>query len=398
MISPKDNREKKLRIAFVDYAVEQDKPGITGMSDIVWDMASELINLGHEVHIIATYSTDKYPDQRVIVHNFKTPPIGYRNIIGHFWILARAAKILKRLKPDIIHEPEYLATAFFATVGVREPIVLTVPGNVYQRIQEGHGYEWYFIQVLKWAANVSVKKCRIIIATSIEMKYWWERIGCPPEKIALIPLGYNQKRFHPEANARELLGLPKEKIILLYIGRFSKEKGIIDLVNAIDQAGLQQFVDRLSIYIIGKGPQLAEIENGVRLKGLIPIVKLIDWIDHDKLALWYSAADAVIVPSWYEPFGRVTSESMACGTPVIAANTGAVADHIKNGITGFVFPPRNVKSLARQLRNVVETPEMLRKMRVSVALYAEQNLAWPVLTKKVVKEVYLPIVGFIQSS
>ncbi len=53
---------RKLRIGFVDYVLEPDKPGQTGLSDIVWDMASELVNQGHEPHVIASYHTDQYPD------------------------------------------------------------------------------------------------------------------------------------------------------------------------------------------------------------------------------------------------------------------------------------------------------------------------------------------------
>ena len=100
---------RPLRVAFVDYVLDPDKPGRSGLSDVVWDMASELVNQGHEAHVIASYYTDQYPDRRVHVHNFPSPPIGYRNLIGHFWILKRAADIAKRLQPDIIHAPEYPA-------------------------------------------------------------------------------------------------------------------------------------------------------------------------------------------------------------------------------------------------------------------------------------------------
>lgn len=88
----------KLRVAFIDYVLEPDKPGRSGLSDFVWDMASELVRQGHEVYIIASYHSDKYPDPNVKVHNFPTPPIGYRNIIGQLLIIKHAADIVRQLQ------------------------------------------------------------------------------------------------------------------------------------------------------------------------------------------------------------------------------------------------------------------------------------------------------------
>ena len=79
--------------------------------------------------------------------------MAYRNIVGKIWLVKRAADIAKRLKPDIVHAPEYISTAVFASLGVQTPLVLTVPGNIYHRIEHGHSYECHFVQVLRWAAK-----------------------------------------------------------------------------------------------------------------------------------------------------------------------------------------------------------------------------------------------------
>ena len=163
--------DKQLNIAFVDYVLEPDKPGRSGLSDIVWDMASELVNQGHEAHVVGSYHTTTYPDARVTVHNFPTPPIGYRNIAGQLWIIKRAADIVRHLQPDVVHAPEYLSTAVLSALGVRTPLVMTVPGNIYHRIKYGHSFEWWYVQVLKLAARRSARHCANIIAISQEMKH-----------------------------------------------------------------------------------------------------------------------------------------------------------------------------------------------------------------------------------
>ena len=205
---------RSLRIAFVDYVVDPAKPGRSGLSDLVWDMAVELAKMGHEAHIVASYHTDQFPSDSVEVHNFPTPAIGYRNIIGHLRILYRATGIIKQINPDIVHAPEYLSTAVMSALGVSAPLVLTVPGNIYHRLRtpEGSSYEWYYAQILKWAARRSARQCSAVIAISQEMKRWWEWTGSAPEHTPMIPLGVDPQRFSFVKDARGLLELPSDMI------------------------------------------------------------------------------------------------------------------------------------------------------------------------------------------
>jgi len=383
---------RSLRIAFVDYVLEPDKPGRTGLSDKVWDMASELIHQGHEAHIVASYHTRTYPDPRVIVHNFPTPPIGYRNIVGQVWIIKRAAKMLKKVQPDIVHAPEYVSTAVLATLGVKIPLVLTVPGNIFHRIQEGHNFEWHFVQVLKWAARTSARACGKIIATSEEMKYWWERSGSPPENTLWIPNGVNIERFYPVEHARETLGLPSGPLLLLYVGRFSKEKGLLDLIYALRQMRPDPTPEQIQVILVGKGDQRTDLVQAVRTSGLDEVVTLRDWVSQDDLRVWYSAADALVLPSHSEGFSRTIPEAMCCGTPVIGSKITGTEDHVHHQVTGVLFPARDRAALAGVLGQVVAQPEMLRQMRTPTLAYAREHLTWPRVLKRIIAEVYHPLV------
>lgn len=382
-----------LRIAFVDYVLDPKYPGITGLSDVVWDMASELVNQGHEVHIVASYHTNNYPDARVIVHNFPTPPIGYRNILGQLLILKRAATYLERIDPDIVHTPEYISTALFAMLRIKAPLVLTVPGNIFQRIRQGHGYDWHFVQVLKCAALISARQCAYVIAISQEMKYWWVRTGSAPERTPWIPYGVNPVRFAPQVSARKHVHMPDHQQLLLYVGRLSREKGLIDLLEAVARVRGHVPTDALRIVLIGDGPQQAEIRQRIQALQLETIVELRGWVLQDELKWWYSAADALLMPSWNEPLGRVMLEAMLCGTPVIASATEGPNDHIHDHTTGFLFPPHDVEKLAGILEHVVLHRDVLRNMRAATIEYAKQSLVWPKIVGRIVHEVYAPIVA-----
>lgn len=385
-------KHQVLRIAFVDYVVDPKHPGLTGLSDVVWDMASELINQGHEVHVVASYHTNYYPDPRVIMHNFPTPPIGYRNIVGQLMILKRAATYLKQIDPDIIHTPEYVSTAVFATLGIKAPLVLTVPGNIFHRIRQGHGYDWHFVQVLKWAARISARQCASVIAISQEMKYWWERTGSAPERTPWIPYGVNPTRFSPQVGARAHLKISDDQLLLLYVGRFSREKGLLDLLDAIHQIQDRVSNDALQIVLVGDGPQEAEMRQRIQDLQLESIVQIRGWVLQDELKWWYSAADALIMPSWNEPLGRVMLEAMLCGTPVIASATEGPNDHIRHSATGFLFPPHDIGRLAGILEHVVNQDDVLKNMRAATFEYAKQSLVWPKIVERIVKEVYTPII------
>ena len=386
--------DKQLRIAFIDYVLEPDRPGNSGLSDIVWEMASELTNKGHETHIVASYQTNQYPDDRVIVHNFPEPFMGYRNVLGHFLILKKAAKIVKALKPDIVHSPEYVSTAVFASLGVTSPLIFTVPGNIYQRIESGHSYEWHYVQVLKWAARTSAKQCKRVISVSDTMTEWWHWTGAAAENIIQIPYGITSQKFHPVLDARQQLGLSSQKLKFLFVGRFALEKGLLDLIEALLLLSKEQR-NALKVFLVGKGPLLNEIKKNVTNNGLENVIEIHEWLNKNELALWYSAVDALILPSHSEAFSRTIPEAMSCGTPVIASDITGSKDHIHSNVNGFLFEPKCPEALAATLKKIISKPDCLHSIRQPTYKYAKENFNWETNVEKIVKNVYMPTLNRI---
>ena len=384
-----------MKIAFIDYILEPNQPGRSGLSDIVWDMASELINQGHEAHIIASYHTDQFPDPTVTVHNFPTPPIGYRNLIGQLWILQRASRVIKRLNPDLIHTPEYVSTAVLSALNVKIPLILTVPGNIFHRLQYGHNYEWYYVQFLKWAATTSSHKCAKIIAVSQEMKIWWQKIGSRPANTPCIPSGVDAERFYPVSDAKRILGFRDDQQIYIYAGRFSYEKGITDLIHAT--ALIKKTIGDTGayFYLIGSGPMSGEITQQIQEYGLSDRVKPIQWVPQENLVVWYSAADAILLPSYSEGFSRIIPEAMNCGTPVIGTKISGTEDHVLEGFNGFLFAAHDFRELARILERCIQHPLTLRNMRLSTLDYAQKNFQWSEIMARIVNEVYRPALGCV---
>ena len=217
-----------LRIVFIDIILDPSKPGRNGLSDLVWDMASNLRILGNDVHVIGPYTSDDYPDRNVTVHQFNVPSPGYQNIIGHFRMVLRAYTIASQINDiDIIHTPEYFSGAIISTLNNNIPLVFTEPGNIFERISrpQGNPYDWSTTQIYKICAKIISKKCAQLFATSETMVKWWNWTGIPLNKITLVPLGIQTSIFKKIPNARHDLGYFHNDPVVVYSSRFSPENG-----------------------------------------------------------------------------------------------------------------------------------------------------------------------------
>ncbi|MEA5448610.1 glycosyltransferase [Leptolyngbya sp. CCNP1308] len=170
-------------------------------------------------------------------------------------------------------------------------------------------------------------------------------------------------------------GLPAQKIIVkpnfvnpdpgpgsgagkfaLYVGRLSVEKGLDTLIEA-----WRQLEQPMPLKIIGDGPLAPVVEQAAQeLVG-------VEWLGKKPIAevhrLMGDASFLIFPSKWYETFGRVAVEAFAKGTPVIAANIGAIAELVENGVTGLHFEPGNAHSLAQSVQWMLAHPEHQAKMR-----------------------------------
>lgn len=142
----------------------------------------------------------------------------------------------------------------------------------------------------------------------------------------------------------------------LYVGRLSVEKGLDTLLAAWEQLG-----GKIPLKIIGDGP----LSN--RVKETVEKLPGVEWLGRKPVREVYEImgeAKVLIFPSkWYETFGRVAIEAFAKGTPVIAANIGAIAELVDPGRTGLHFRPADAQDLAEKVEWIISHPTQLTQMR-----------------------------------
>jgi glycosyltransferase involved in cell wall biosynthesis len=372
-----------MRVGFVDYVLEPDKPGASGLSDITWNMARELTKLGDDVHIVAPYSVDPEPCDGVTVHRFPLPRPGYRNIVGHLRIVLGARRELVKLgNLDFIHAPEYVSTGIIAPTS-SIPTVLTTPGNIYERIASGaNPFDPTMTAVLKACAHSSARRCLMIAAISQDMERWWRQTGASAERVEIIPHGVDTDVFHRSEYAARELGLSADRINLLYVGRLSPEKNVSLLIRAVGKLNDDAWGPNFQLHLVGAGPQEEELRSLVTRLRLGTQVAFHGRLPLADLPRWYSAADVVVLPSKSEGLPRVMLEAMACGTPFIGTRISGVVDHIRDGENGFIVDSDDEPALASRLRVVREQPLHARQIGRRGQEYVVRHLTWPLVVRR----------------
>jgi glycosyltransferase involved in cell wall biosynthesis len=295
-------------------------------------------------------------------------------------IALRAWSVVRRIPDvDIIHAPEPLSTGLVAPLS-RTPVVLTTPGNIYERIANGNPYDWSATQAFKLAARSSARYCALIDAISHDLVWWWEQTGAPPHRIVMIPHGVDTATFRPIADARERLGLDARAPLIVYVGRLSGEKNVDVLMRAMTEVVRQQPDSRA--FIVGSGPARVQLTQLTQALGLSAHVNFVGQRPQSELPLWYSAASAVVLPSSSEGLPRVMLEAMACGAPFIGTPISGVVDHVRDGETGFLVSTRDPAQLAACLKRVIADPAQALAVGHRGRVHAHTQLAWSTVMER----------------
>ncbi|MBA7659183.1 D-inositol 3-phosphate glycosyltransferase [subsurface metagenome] len=312
-----------------------------------------------EMHKLAVYP--HLPDFAGKLENFrKRNRLKYDLVYSHYWLSAWAGRFLQGWW-DVPH------IIMFHTLGAIKNAIGIGEAEPELRIET----ERYL-----------VKNChRIIAATDKEKEDLILYYGALPETISVIPCGVNLELFQPvdKEAARQQLGLNGNKNIL-FVGRLEPLKGIDRLLMAMTY--LENREGTRLLVIGGDGNSQHEIERLQRLSWELHIqdsVIFLGLIKQERLPLYYSAADVCVVPSYYESFGLVALESLACGTPVVATDVGSARSVIRQGETGYVvadnFPYRLAQKISLLLSKPEVSAESIGLVRASVAGFSWSSIA-----------------------
>jgi len=317
-----------------------------------------------------------------IIEFSKEKHIQYDLIHSHYWMSGLAAMALREKWNVPILQ-------MFHTLGLVKKEIARSPDEL-----EG---EYRFTGESQVVREVD----HIIAATQSEVNQLERLYQVRPSRITIIPPGVNTDRFYPIPmdEAKEVVGIPKEDRMVLFVGRIEPLKGIDTLIEAMAMLKIKCKKCPHYLVIIGgeNDSQEEQLSSEMeRLKILSHELGIEDVIifsgkrGQDSLPYYYSAAELVVMPSHYESFGMVALEAMACGTPVIASEVGGLRYLIKEGETGYFVPMKNPEVLADRMRTLLLDEELRCKMGLNAADYAKAY-DWSIIARDVI-DVYEKVV------
>ena len=233
---------------------------------------------------------------------------------------------------------------------------------------------------------------RVICGSQGERRLLIEQYGVSPARAVQVPCGVDTEHFRPmpRGRARRRLGLAPDEPVVLYVGRIEPLKGIDILLRAAAETEA-----RFRLLVVGGDGKderrKAELRRLADELGIGGRVVFQDAVPHAELPFYYNAADICAVPSYYESFGLVALEAMACGVPVVASRVGGLMETVQHGETGYLVPWRCPKPFAERLELLLDN-ESLRRSLGRMARVAVERFRWAEVATRV-EEVYHELVS-----
>jgi UDP-glucose:(heptosyl)LPS alpha-1,3-glucosyltransferase len=295
-----------------------------------------LVEHGHDVHVLGPGA--QRPLDGLTVHELRIPPLPPAMKLLAVTALARVA--IRRGRWDVVqsHERVLGADVYRAGEGCHRGYLAA--------LGPPRGRRLYHRVVLALERRVLTRTPRVV-AIARRGKAEIERLyGVPPERVAVAYNGVDLGRFHPSqrhghrVRARDEAGVGKDDHALLFVGSGFDRKGLATALDAL--RALEDPASRL--VVVGKGDH----RRFAALAQRLGVEDRVAWLGPRRdVERWYAAADVLVLPARYEPFGNVHLEALASGLPVVTSTAAGGAELIVEGVNGAVRDPRDAAGIAQ---------------------------------------------------
>jgi D-inositol-3-phosphate glycosyltransferase len=338
-----------------------------GQNVHVLELSTALAAAGHEVTVWTRRSDERTPDSVPLrpgltvrtVTAGPAAPVAKDRLVPYLPAFARAlgaAWDSPGQRPDVVHAHFWMSgmTAVSAAAPLDLPVVQTFHAlGVVKRRHQGADDTSPSGRI---AAERAVA-CRVdrVVATCTDEMFELARLGAPRRRTTVVPCGVDAEAFAPEGPTLPRTDRPR----LVVLGRLVRRKGVDEVIAALRRlpeaelviAGGPDTPDELE-----RDPDACRLRAAAAQAGVADRVQLIGAVARADVPALLRSADAVVCVPWYEPFGIVPLEAMACGRAVVASAVGGIQDTVVDQVTGLLVPPRRPDALAVALRRLLAAP------------------------------------------
>ncbi|MBI2708858.1 MAG: glycosyltransferase [Actinobacteria bacterium] len=338
-------------------------------------LARGLATLGARVVVHTRRDDPSLPDDvrfgpGVVVHHIDAGPPGplpKDDLLPHMGEFAeRLAEAWEADRPDVVHSHFWMSGLAALDAGRRMGIPVVHTYHALGSVKRRHHGAADTSPPDRLAIEARLaREVDLVIATTGDEACELEWMGGCPSRTTVIPCGVDLHRFNPVGPVARRTG----RFRVVVVSRLVERKGVGNVIRAVaDVPGAE--------LVVAGGPPEALLDEDSEARrflaaaerlGVADRVRLLGGVDHDAVAALIRSADVVACCPWYEPFGLVAVEAMACGRPVVASATGGLAETVVPGVTGLLVPPRDPDAIAAALRRLRARPALARRMAESGA-------------------------------
>jgi len=372
-------------------------------------LSRELINLGHEVHLIAG---PPYPEvvDGVTMHKVESLQL-YDRLVPLKWEICRARnplqvyeimatamgtfpepytfsvraylklrELLPKIKFDVIHDNQCLGYGLLMMKRLKVPVIATIhhPITVDKKLAlaaaDGprHRFKerrWYSFTLMQ--GFVARRLDRVITVSHTSARDIAKDFKVPQHRIRVVYNGVDIDTFKGNGNSRK----DPNSLITMNSGSW-QVKGTACLLEALHLLR-QNGHPEVKLTVVGKGKAGSAQSSMITTWGLENAVTFTGTIDKQELIERYSASEIAVVPSMYEGFGLPAAEAMSCGVPVIATTGGALPEVVgEDKQAGILVPPADPKAMASAIGRLLDDEKMRTRMGQAGRERAKQNFCW----------------------
>lgn len=356
----------------VDVTVISPKPFVLPFSTFPYHNFFKLPRIEH---------TEKY-DLHYPRYIYAVPKKYFYPVTGfsysHF-VSKYAIKNIKP-KPHLIHA-HFSYPDGYGMIGLAKkwkvPLIISALGTIERKVAyEGSYTSRQIIEAMNFADKV--------LSVSDDLKLHIVNLGINEEKVHVVPNGVDTTKFKPagKEHARNLLNLPQDKNIVLFVGALRKIKGVDYLIEAA-----KYFVDaNTDLFMVGRDDGLRKsLEKRAQELEISDYIKFTGPVNHEDIPIWISASDILVLPSLSEGRPNVVLEALSCEVPVVAADVGGIPELMVDGETGYLVPAKNPAELSEKINKLLEDRSRREKMgKFGRKSIIQRELTWESHAKKTV--------------
>ena len=280
-------------------------------------------------------------------------PIGKRFKVDPL-ALGRLTRFLKAKRFDVVQTWIYAADTYGRVAAHRAGVPVVVTAEMAVDLWKGRSERTVDRFLARWTDRV--------VGNSRAVADFYAGVGIPQAKLAVIPSGIadDEPPAVDRAAVRAELGLPVACPLAIFVGRLADQKGVADLVAALDV--LQHVRPDLRTLIVGDGPLRERLEARAHAFQLVAPGRTRFLGHREDVPRLLAASDLLVLPSLYEGMPNVVLEAMRFRKPVVATAAPGTTELVIPDETGLLVPTRNPPALAQAIRRVVADPDLARRL------------------------------------